>query len=265
MNNVFIPDGSFGLNFYLDKGRDKEILFNWFKHDDPAGLESRAREKGISVEFACRLRDASTYQEVREEIDVFVDGLYEIRGEQLQLFIADLKSYWGENLGQLTAITQELTERSFYYPQYRVLVSVCHMGGVSGGISNDILIGINVHPDWRNRILAHELVEEHWRKIFREEPLTRQLDDWQCWALSEIGAVLVLKDERLRRLWSHLPPGMDSTGYFEKSNYSQLAPLEMEIREAFLVRKNLEEFLGRAANVLTKYSNLHKPFAGLKI
>lgn len=255
---VWTPDRSFGLKFFTDKDRDKQILFNWFKGDDPAGLESRANEKGISVEFACRLRDTADYEDVKEEIDEFVDGLYESLVGQLQLFISTLQDFWGENLGILTEIVRDLTERDFYYPEYQVLVSVCHMGMVSGGVSNEIGVGVNLPSDWSNRILAHELVEEHWRKIFREEKMTEKLDDRRCWAFSEIGAILVLKDERLKSLWSSQQQDMDSTGYFASSNYPQLAPVEGKLREAFTAREGIEDFLERATAILLKYSDLQQ-------
>jgi len=261
MNEVLTPDKSFGLNFFVDKERDKEVLFDWGWDRDPAGLESRADEKGISVEFACRLRDASNYEDVKEEIDDYIDGLYEDKAEQLQSFIEDLQDFWSKNLGLLTEVVKELTERSFYYPEYQVLVSACHMGMVSGGLSNDIGVGVNLRTDWRNRILAHELVEDHWRTLFREERLTEKLDNWRCWAFSEIGAVLVLKDERLKSMWSDLQQELDRTGYFARSNYPQLALVEAEIREVFATRKGLEDFLERASTVLMKYSDLQTPVA----
>lgn len=254
MGRISVPDKSFSLNFFLDKGRDKQILFNWFKSDDPAGLEPRALEKGISVEFAYRLRDAKTYADIKDEIDAFIDPLYESQSEQIKLFMANLEDFWGRHLEQLVEIVKEITERPFYYAEYQVLVSVCHMGMVSGGISNDIGVGINLSPDWRSRILAHELVEEHWRKILREEELTKKLDDWYHWALSEIGAVLVLKDVRLKSLWSPLAQEIDEKGYFARSNYPQLAAAEAELSQVFSKRRSFRDFLSGAIAVLTKYS-----------
>ena len=94
------------MSFFVDKERDKKALFNWNWDWDPAGLESRAAEKGISLAFAHRLRGASSYDEVRKELDEFVDGLHDNKAEQLESFIRDLQDFWTKS---------EFTERLLHH------------------------------------------------------------------------------------------------------------------------------------------------------
>lgn len=43
------PERAFALNFVLDPALEKAELFDWFRMPDPAGYESRARDKGVSI------------------------------------------------------------------------------------------------------------------------------------------------------------------------------------------------------------------------
>ncbi len=242
------------LTFITDKDFDKRRIYGMFHHDDPAGLESRARSMGIDPGLARTMGAADDIAEIEKELDELVDARFEQVGERIATAQKEYTEAWAPIIELFSKVTTEVTGHGWFYDEYICVVSAFHPG-LSDWYGNKIAAGCDLMPVLKKRIVAHEILLSHLFHITRKYYGKQEVDDWRVWVFSEITAVFVLDDERLREQW----PGMPAGGsYFANSNYPQLASVEKDLKKMFDARKSFKDYIDSSVVILKRFQDTHR-------
>jgi hypothetical protein len=220
-----------------------------FKQDDPAGLTSRAKSMGIDPVLAQKIRDTPDFISARKLASGIVDSQFEKHGPDISAARGEFRDLWRELVGPFSRIVVETTQSPWVHTSYFCVVSAIHPG-VSDWFGNRVGIRFDRKPEFKTRILAHELILSDVFQLFRTRHNAAEIGDWQVWAFSEITAVLILDDSRLRPYWPKFPR---AGKYFSQSNYPQLAGLETQLKDIYDTRAGYLDYEGRAAQIVRDF------------
>jgi len=236
------------ISFRIDRDVDVQGVLNFFRYDDPAGLESRAMGMGVDVQLARLIRDSSP-SEARELAARLVDERFKSNGAAIEASVADFETLWKDLLPLYSQVVMETTESPWVHPEYTCVVSSIH-AGISSWRGNKAAIRFDRTPEIKRRILAHEIALSDVFQLLRRRYEVSEIGDWQVWAFSEITAVLILDDSRLRPYW----PNVDHAGdYFAHANYPQLSKPEKLLKDLFDHRANYPDYEQKAVAVLKDF------------
>lgn len=242
------------LGFVIDKEYDRTRIIGMFRHNDPAGLESRARGMGLPLAVARHIQQAKNPAEYEGALKKIVGERFQQVGGRLKAAKDEYTDLWRDLHSVFNQVVMELTEHPWFYDRYQCVVSAFHPG-LSDWYGNKIAAKYDLRPELKRRIVAHEIVLSHVFHIMRKYVSKEKLDDWKVWAFSEISAVFVLGDRRLHRFWPKMAP---AGSYFAKSNYPQLRELEQKLKARFDSRKSFRDYLDKAVGVLSQFSRTHR-------
>jgi hypothetical protein len=162
-----------------------------FKRDDPAGVSSRAKSMGIDPVLAQKIRDTPDFISARKLAWGIVDSQFEKHGSDISAARGEFRDLWRELVGPFSRIVVETTQSPWVHTSYFCVVSAIHPG-VSDWFGNRVGIRFDRRPEFKTRILAHELILSDVFQLFRTRHNAAEIGDWQVWAFSEITAVLIL-------------------------------------------------------------------------
>lgn len=236
------------ISFRIDRDVDVRGVLNFFRHDDPAGLESRAMSMGVDVQLARMIRDANP-SEARDLAARLVDERFKSSGAAIEASVVDFEALWKDLLPLYSQVAMETTESPWVQPEYTCVVSSIHPG-LSSWRGNMVGIRFDSAPEIKRRILAHEILLSDVFQLLRKRYGVSEISDWQVWAFSEITAVLVLDDSRLRPYWTNMPHAGD---YFAHANYPQLSKPEKLLKDLFDRRANYADYEQKAVAVLKDF------------
>ncbi|MHB8416502.1 MAG: hypothetical protein ACYDCL_00390 [Myxococcales bacterium] len=235
------------LTFAVDRDYDARHLYTILHGDDPAGFDSRAASLEIDRGLAKAIHEASSYASVRERIEAAVASRYAAIGRDLARGRSAYEIAWAPLVREFSDRMTLLIGHCWIQPGYRVVVSA-FQPGLSNWHGDTVAARFDLNFDSKCRIVAHEIVLSQLFQLVRRRFPQEAAGDWSVWAFSEITAALLLDDPSLRRNWPRYP----SEGYFARSNYPQLAPLEAELRRRFRVRPSFDEYVSDALSLLVK-------------
>ena len=234
----------FSLTFIEDKAWDQIQIFNMLRPNEPGGFGNRVETMGIDYDFARRIQNARNYSEVQEELNIFVDERYLRVGNNLRTSIDDYAASWDLIIQEFTDVVLELTQHDWFYDNYDVVVSAFHRG-LSNWYGNFVTRLYGDDPIDQRYITAFELVLSHVFHISRHYFNQTDAPDHIIWAISEISAALILRDDRLLELWGD--------GYILHRNsltgYPQLLELESELITIYNNMVDFTDFLNKAIQV----------------
>ncbi|MDD5629410.1 MAG: hypothetical protein PHU21_10125 [Elusimicrobia bacterium] len=241
----------FRIRFEIDKRYEKDLIYEMFHNADPAGSESRARSMRIPAELAAKILKAKDRGEVGGDIDRLVDPEYERLSKTMGEALLERQAFWDTHLAAFSVLVKEVTGFNWFHPDYLYYVTAFQRGA-SSWYGNTIAGAYDLKNGLDKRIFSHELLLSHSFHIMRKYVPPDEIDDWKVWAFSEITAVLIMEDHRFDRFW---PTQVHRGAYFSQSGYPQLAPLEADLRAAYLQRKDFPDFVHRAVPILKKFDN----------
>ncbi len=157
-------------------------------------------------------------------------------------------------LPDFSKVATEVTGHDWPYEEYVCVVSAFHRG-LSNWHGNKIAARYDLPPVHKRRIVAHEILLSHVFQLARRYYSPEELDDWRIWAFSEVSAVFILDDPRLRRFWPQTRLGGD---WFAQSNYPQLASLEKELKTIWDARGSFKGYLDTSVAVLRRFARTHR-------
>ncbi len=236
------------LSFRIDKSVDVENVLNFFRYDDPAGLESRAMGMGVDVQLARTIRDGNP-SEARDLAARLVDERFKRNGAAIEASVADFEALWRDLLPLYSRVVVETTESPWMHPEYTCIVSSIHPG-LSSWRGNRVGIKFDSTPEIKRRILAHEILLSNVFQLLRKRYGSSVIGDWQVWAFSEITPVLILDDPRLQPYWPSIAHAGD---YFVHSNYPQLSKPEKLLKDLFDHRASYADYEQKAVAVLKEF------------
>lgn len=242
---------SLKLRFLIDEDYDRDGIIGILRDYDPAGLESRAKSMGIDLDLAHRIHDAKTPEDlaqVEHEVQTLVDERYRDKGAAIRDAQLEFPVLWKDLLGVYSAVATETFQAPWLHDQYDCVVSAFHPG-LSSWDGNKVAIRYDQVPEIKQRILGHEILLSQCFQMMRKYHAADEIGDWRVWAFSEITAVFILDDPRLRPYWPDFPHAGE---YFGKSNYPQLAPLEKQLKGLFDSRSSFKDYLDQAVVLLNK-------------
>lgn len=242
-----------GLTFVVDKEFDKQMVFAMPRCRDPAGVFSRARSMGISADFVRLVREADNRAEVEHDLDRLVNGRYKLAGSRIEAGQRQYTALWRTLLPDFSKVATEVTGHDWPYDEYVCVVSAFHRG-LSNWYGNKIAARYDLPPGQKRRIVAHEILLSHVFHLARRYYSPEELNDRRIWAFSEVSAVFVLDDPRLRRFWPQTRLGGD---WFARSNYPQLASLEKELKRIWDARGSFKDYLDTSVAVLRRFERTH--------
>lgn len=237
------------LSFVVDKQFDVNGVVSMFRHSDPAGIESRARSMGVDLEVARRIHDTSSLIEARHLAERLVNSRFTEDGAAIRRSITAFQNPWEDLLPLFSAVVVETTQSPWIHSHYTCVVSSIHPG-LSNWRGNKVAVKYDSSREVKLRILAHEIALSDVFQLFRERYTRFEVDDWQVWAFSEITAVFILDDPRLRAFWPDFP---HAGGYFAHSNYKQLAEIEKRLKAVFDGRTSYIDYEDQAAGILRAF------------
>src|SRR5208337_5572994 len=85
---------SLKLSFIIDRQYDEDNIVWMFRHDDPAGLESRAASMGVDVDVARRIRNAADPSTARELAHRLVNDRFDDEGTAIEVSREDFEIQW---------------------------------------------------------------------------------------------------------------------------------------------------------------------------
>ena len=250
---------SLKLSFIIDRQYDEGNIVWMFRHDDPAGLASRAASMGVEVDIARRIRDAADLSVARELAHSIVNDRFNEKGTAIEASRKDFEIQWKDLLPLFSKIVVETTESPWVHPDYVCVVSSI-FPGLSSWSGNKVAVKFDYDSVYERRMLAHEILLSDVFQLLRRHYSSSEISDWQVWAFSEITPDLMLDDPRLVGFWPDFPHAGEYSGY------PQLAGLERRLRELFDHRTSYADYEQKAAAVLKAFNNafsLHRPKLGI--
>ncbi|HLE11848.1 MAG TPA: hypothetical protein VI754_11400 [Bacteriovoracaceae bacterium] len=208
---------------------------------------------GIVAAVAYKIRDANNQADIDGIVNQLVEDRYKAIGDRLNLAQREFGERWSLLISPFSEVVTATTQQSWFYNQYICVISLFHPG-LSNWYGNKV--AIKYDQIYKHRILAHEIVLSHVFQVFRKFYTKDEMDDWHVWAFSEITAVLILDDSKLKKFWPDFPTAGD---YFTHSNYPQLATLETELLSLFSNRQSFSNYVAQSFDVLKKFEHLHHP------
>ena len=242
------------LSFVVDKEYDAENIIGMFRSDDPAGLESRAKSMGIAPDIARRIHDASSPSDIKALVAKLVKDRFDKEGPSIEASRGDFETQWTDLLPLFSNIVIQTTESPWVHSEYICVVSSIHPG-LSSWWGNKVAVKFDRDPAYKRRILAHEILLSNVFQLLRKRHPGRELSDWQVWAFAEITPVLILDDSTLRPFWPNFPRAGE---WFSRSNYPQLADLEIQLKDLFDHRMSYVDYEERSVSVLKGFNQTHK-------
>ncbi|HUI70293.1 MAG TPA: PDZ domain-containing protein [Spirochaetia bacterium] len=230
------------LSFVIDTHYDQDMIVAMFRHDDPAGLESRAASMGIDTQMARRIRDAVS-SEAGSLAARIVEDRFKRNGAAIQASKADCEAEWKDLLPLFSRVVVETTESPWVHSEYLCVVSAI-FPGLSNWSGSKVSVRYDYSSEYRRGILAHEIVLSDVFQLLRKRFASSEISDWQVWAISEITPDFVLDDPRLRPFWPDFPHEWTHSGY------AQLAGLETRLKDAFDHRTSYVDYEEKAAQIL---------------
>jgi hypothetical protein len=210
------------LSFIIDRQYDEDNMVWMFRHDDPAGLESRAASMGVEVDVARRIRDAADPSVARKLARKLVSNRFDDEGTALEASRKDFEIQWNDLLPLFSKVVVETTESPWVHPDYVCVVSSI-FPGLSSWSGNKVATKFDYDSVYERRMLAHELLLSDVFQLVRKRYSSSEISDWQIWAFSEITPDFILDDPSLAGFWPDFPRAGEYSGYL------QLAGLEKRL------------------------------------
>jgi len=237
------------IYFVVDRNCDADWVVGMFKQNDPAGLASRAKSMGIDVNVAQRIRNTANFEEARRLAQEIVGAQFGKHDSEIRAAQSEMQSLWGGLIQLFSKVVVETTQSEWAHSSYFCVVSAIHPG-ISDWFGNRVAIRFDRSPEFKRRILAHELILSDAFQLLRRRHNVEDIADWKVWAFSEITAVLILDDPRLRPFWLSFPKAGE---YFRQSNYPQLAELEAELKAIYDDKSSYLDYQEQAVRILKAY------------
>lgn len=248
------PHHNLKIIFILHQDNDKRWLYDLFHNADPAGLESRARSRGIELELARAIKQAKDLEAIEHELDELVTAQHQRLSHELDAAVIEYRMTWAPMIASFSDVVTEITGHGWFYEQYVCVVSAFQRG-ITSWYGNVVAGRYDLKPEMKRWIVAHEIILSHVFHITRKYYTKAELDDWKVWALAEISAVFVKDDKRLRPYW---PDSALGGSHFGKSNYPQLGPLELELKAIYDSATSFKEYLDKSVPVLRRFKDTHQ-------
>lgn len=237
------------IKFIIDQQYDTKMLWQIFKGDDPAGLESRAESMGIDIRLAKEI-NRSDSAETKEKVDQLAENRYQKLYPYIKRSCELYQESWDEITPQFFEVVEKVTGYPWFHEKFECVVSAFHPG-VSNWGGNRIVRWWKENPYTQRRLTAHEILISHVFSIVRKDFGNPKLTDQQIWALAEISAwALTGLEESLKRFWP-----WDERGYYTDHNYPQLVGLQLELKDPFLDKKNFREYIEKGIEAVIKLNN----------
>jgi hypothetical protein len=242
------------LSFVVDQKYDAENVVVMFRSDDPAGLESRARSMGVDPDVARRIRDASNPSDINALSNRLVQDRFDKERASIEVSKNDFEAQWKDLLPLFSNVVIQTTESPWVHSEYFCVVSSIHPG-ISSWRGNKVAVRFDRDPASKRRILAHEILLSDVFQLLRKRHPERELSDWQVWAFAEITPVLILDNPTLRPFWPDFPRAGE---WFSRSNYPQLADLEVKLKDLFDHRMSYVDYEEECVPVLQAFNQTHR-------
>ena len=239
---------SLKLSFIIDGQYDEDKIVWMFRHDDPAGLESRAASMGVEVDVARRIQDAADPSVAHRH----VNDRFNEEGTAIEASRRDFEIQWKDLLPLFSKVVLETTESPWVHPGYVCVVSSI-FPGLSSWSGNKVAVKFDYDSVYERRMLAHEILLSDVFQLLRRRYSSSEISDWQVWAFSEITPDFILDDPRLVGFWPDFPHAGDYSGY------PQLAGLERRLRALFDHRTSYADYEQKSAPVLKAFNNYFNP------
>ena len=240
------PSKQFKINFDINPDYDAIMIFNILNSNDPAGLESRARDMGIDLNLAKKIKKAKKIENVKTDINKLISVTYSQVQADLLRSVAEYAKSWESIILDFTRAVYKLTDHYWFYDQYICFISPFH-GGVSNWYGNIILRHYKEDPIIQRRITAYEIVLSHIFHIVRKYYSKDVIDDMKVWAFAEITTTFILNEKELTQFWKWFKPPLN---YFSKSNYPQLANIEDKLKVLYKGREDFKSYIIQAVKFM---------------
>lgn len=236
---------NFQIKFVKDKSYDEKMIYNMFKYNDPAGLESRSKSMGIDFQFATIIRNSVNFSEIEKELNELVDSRYQKMENVINDSIEGYQKAWNEIINEFSNEVQNVIGEKWFYNTYYCVISPFHPG-ISNWNGNKVVRKCGEDPINQRRITAHEVVLSQVFQVCRKYYDKRKVDDWKIWAISEITTVFILDESKMLKYWGNYNP---PENYFSKSNYPQLADLEQQLKILYKQKLSFKSYIDNAIKV----------------
>lgn len=182
----------------------------------------------------------------------YVDRQYKTSFKFLKLTRGLYQKSWDEINDEFSRYIEKITGYKWFYPKYECIISVIHTGISNWGIAPKIVRSWEENPYSMRRITAHELILSHYFEIYKRYYKEEGLKDGQVWALAEIAAfALTSLTPEAKKFWPW------NTEYYTNHNYPHIVKLQNQLKNAFLRRKNFDDYIKAGIKLIKKYPNMN--------
>ena len=236
------------LKFIIDKNHDIDFTIYMLGRMD---YKYFANEIGMSLDLATRINNEYPRISTKTENDLnaFVDKRYDEVLEYMKDSKRLYQKSWNLIIDNFSDIVSDITESKWYYNEYICTISAFHRG-ISNWGGNTIVRWWQENHYIQRRITAHEIILAHYFSIYRDKYSSFEIGDKKIWALAEIcaWAITGLDENVITKFWP-----WDNSGYYTDHNYPNLVPLQLKMKEAYLKRKNFDEYIRTGMKLVKKY------------
>jgi len=156
---------------------------------------------------------------------------------------------WNKINNEFSQYIKDLTGYQWAHKKYFCIVSPTHQGISNWNGSNKIVRWWLENPYGMRRVTAHELIIHHYFYIIKKEYSDAKLTPVQTWALAEIAAfALTSLTPQAKSFWP-----WDNSGYYTNHNYQSIVPLQKQLKNAFLQRKNFDDYIQMGIKAVKAY------------
>ncbi len=223
---------------------DAFMIWVMCKGRDPSGLENRAKRMRLAPEIVSVISKATRYEDVKKLTEQIAKERYAAEEANINQAVIEYQKTWDVINDIFYREVVRITETSWRFPEYRVVLSPFHPGIANRG-NNVVMRWIYERPDEQLRTTAHEILMIHlWELFDTILPGSKESrDGGPFWGLNEITATAILGLEpSLNELWS-----TDKKGYDQfLQNYPQLFERKEKLKEVYLDTQNFRDYLTRA-------------------
>lgn len=189
-----------------------------------------------------------------KKIRQYIDEQYKSSSKYLKLTRDLYQKSWDEINDEFSKYIAKTTGHEWSFKNYKCVVSTYHIGISDWHGTATIVRSWKENPYYMRRITAHELILSHYFEIIKRNYDKEGLKDGQIWALAEIAAfALTSLDPTVTKFWPW------KTEYYTNHNYPWIVDIQNKLKDAFLKRKNFDEYIMEGISLVKKYPNMN-PF-----
>jgi hypothetical protein len=236
------------IKFYRDKNQDKEMTYNFFSNEDPSGWLFRAIGCGMPLHLA---EDLSLGKDdSKSNLYNFMDKEYNIINAN-SLYIntqKNVEDFWNVISIDFSNSVKLITGKEVC--SYNCLLS---MFLTTSAWNEKINISRKLSElNKQDYLIAFEILLSHCFKIIRDKYSEDDISSaWDAWAICEITASFILRDNSISILFKDINKSIDDN-WFKDTNYPFLAKYEDSLKELYLNKTSFYGYIDNAVNYIKK-------------